>query len=107
MHCNLLDKLQNKEGLWMSDEEWQFQAKDHLIYILNISKTKALRATNDGEVILEDFKKDKDKQLWKKGESNVDGYFTLENFKLPKVMTAISSSRLEIQGNTSLRWPNI
>ena len=69
-------------------------------------------------VILQDFEKDKAEQLWKKGETNAEGYFTLmnskvpqvatlnatgeavlENSKVPMIMTATSSIRLEIQGN--------
>jgi hypothetical protein len=34
--------LINKEGLWTSDDEWNFKTKDDLIYIENISKTKVL-----------------------------------------------------------------
>ena len=104
--------LKNK-GLWMSDEEWNFKAKDDLIYIENISKTKVLGATSDGEVILEDFEESKAEQLWKKGEPrdfaseifrepDAEGYFTLENSKEPKFMTAISESCLEIRGNITL-----
>ena len=70
-----------------------------MIYIENISKTKVLEAKNDGEVILEDFEDGNADQLWKKGESDADGYFTLENSKVPKVITAISKSGLEIKGN--------
>ena len=40
-----------------------------------------------------------DDQIWKKGEPNCQGYFTLENSQVPKVMTAISSNSLEIKGN--------
>ena len=72
-----------------------------MIYIENISRTKVLGITNDGEVILEDFKEDKAEQLWKKGVSRddgFDGFYSLENLKVPKVITAISSSNLEIKG---------
>ena len=58
----------------MSDEEWNFKTKDDLIYIENISNTKVLGATSDGEVILEDFEEDKAEQLWKKGEPDNEGY---------------------------------
>ena len=91
--------LQNKDGLWTSDEDWNFKTKDDLIYIENISKTKVLGTSNDGEVVLEDFEEDKTEQLWKIGEYKAKGYFTIENSKVPKVMTAISSSSLEIKGN--------
>ena len=85
----------------MSDEEWNFKAKDDLIYIENISRKKVLGITNDSEVILEDFKEDKAEQLWKKGiirNDGFDGFYSLENSKVPKVITAISSSNLEIKG---------
>ena len=88
----------------MSDEEWNFKTNDDLIYIENISKTKVLGATSDGKVILEDFEEDKPGQLWKKGVPDDEGYLTLENSNVVKVMTAISESDLEIKGNTTLRW---
>ena len=105
--------LKNLDEKWMSGEEWNFKAKDDLIYIENISKTKVLGATSDGEVILEDFEESKAEQLWKKGEPrdfaseifrepDAEGYFTLENSKEPKFMTAISESCLEIRGNITL-----
>ena len=68
-----------------------------------MSKTKVLSAKSYGEVILEDFQKGKTEQLWKKGEPDAEGYFTLENyFVRPKFMTAISESGLEIKGNIIL-----
>ena len=94
----------------MSDEEWNFKAKGDLIYIENISKTKVLGITNDGKVILEDFKEDKPEQLWKKGFSRSDGFdefYSLENSKVPKLITAVSSSNLEIKGkmyNSDMEW---
>ena len=44
-------------------------------------------------------------QLWKKGETNTEGYFTLINsdqkHKSPQFMTAISANKLEIEGTYS------
>ena len=59
--------------------------------------------TNDSKVILENFDEGKDEQLWKKGEPNAEGYFTLENFNRTEIMTAFSSSILQIKGNVTLR----
>ena len=88
----------------MSDEEWNFKPKDDLIYIENITKTKTLEAKSWGSVYLEDFEEDEAKQLWKKGEPNAEGYFTLENSSGAKlVLTATSSSRLKIHCNITLR----
>ena len=86
----------------MSDEEWNFKAKDGLICIENISKTKTLQAQPWG-VYLRDFEEDEAEQLWKKGEPNAEGYFILENSSVLKVLTASSSSDLKIQGNITFK----
>ena len=54
---------------------------------------------NDSEVILEVYEEGKAEQLWKKGKPDAEGFFTLENSEMPKFITAISESGLEIQGN--------
>ena len=74
---------------------------DVLIHIRNITQTdieKVLGMKNDDKVILEDLKQNRKEQLWKIGACDKDGYFTLENFNVPKFMTAISSTSLEIKG---------
>ena len=76
---------------------------DGLIYIENTSKTKFLQAKSDGNVIYEDFEDGKPEQLWKKGKPDVEGYLTLENSGVSKVLTAISESGLEVKGNITLR----
>ena len=96
--------LKNKEGAWKSDDDWEFKPQiNGLIYIENTSKAKVLRATSDDKVILEDFEEGKAHQLWKKGELDAEDYFTLENSGVPKVLTAISESSLEIKGNITMR----
>ena len=96
--------LKNKKGLWKSEEPWNFETNDDdLIHIENISKTKVLATASDGQVILEDLEEGKAEQLWKKGNLDHEGYFTLENSKVSKVITAISESGLEIKGNITLR----
>ena len=47
--------LKNKEGLWMSDEEWIFKMQNDsidsiYIEIKNSSKTKVLESSGDGKV---------------------------------------------------------
>ena len=58
-------------------------------------------ATHDGKVVEEDFVEGKPGQLWRKGEPNDDGYFTLKTSesKSKKVLTAVSASELEIKGD--------
>ena len=100
--------LHNREGLWKSNDMWNFTVKEgvlpkELIYVENINETKVWGTTNDGKVILEIFEEDKAEQLWKKGEPNAEGYFTLENYEVSKVITATSSTSLELKGNIILQ----
>ena len=96
--------LKDKAGLWKSVDSWIFKTKDDdVIYIENTSKTKVLEATSDGRVIQEFSVEGKANQLWKKGKPDVEGYFTLENSGVPKVITAIFKSGLEIKGNIIMR----
>ena len=86
--------------MWKSDDAWNFETKTkarNLIYIEDISKAKFLGITNDSKVLLENFKEHG--QVWKKGKPNAEGYFTLENLKVSKVMTATSSTSIELKGN--------
>ena len=78
-------------------------SKVDLIYIKNIHKGKVLGTKSDDEVILEVFEEGKAEQLWKKEKPNAEGYSTLVNSKVPKIMTAISSSIIRIIGNIRLR----
>ena len=94
--------LQNKAKLWISEEEWNLETKGDLIYIENVSNQKVLEATSNDKVTLEDIEDGKTEQLWKKGEPNTEGYFILENCKVPKILTAISSSVLQMKGNIIL-----
>ena len=90
----------------MSDEEWIFTEQKDFIYIekKNSSKTKVLGSSTDGKVDLENIEEDKAQQLWKKGTPNDEGYHTLKIKHIPKILTANSSSTLQIKGNLPLKW---
>jgi hypothetical protein len=79
---------------------WIFKPKgDDMIYIENTSEAqKVLEATSDGKVIQQPLVEGKADQLWKKGEPDAEGYFTLQNSRVPKLLTVISESSLEIKG---------
>ena len=100
-------RLKNKAEIWISHDDWVFTSRlGYLIYIRNYSKKWVLAAKSDGRVIHEVFEKGKDRQLWKKGATDAEGYFTLANHGLhhgSKVLTAISESGLIIKGNITLR----
>ena len=54
---------------------------------------------NTGRVIEEEIQEGKLEQLWKIGEPDTEGYFTLENSKMPKLLTFIPPCSLRIEGN--------
>ena len=87
----------------MWNVKYEKDGDDGLFYIENTSKTKVLTATNNHQVILEDFEEDKAEQLWKVGETDTEGYCVLESSVVPrtetveKVLTAISESGLEVK----------
>jgi len=104
------NKLRNKDGLWMSDDAWNFKSQNNSNYFVieNISNTKVLAKAaipyapkNRPEpVILEDLKEYKTEQLlWRKGEPNDEGYFTLTQLRQPTTLglTAISSNSLKLE----------
>ena len=99
--------LINKAGIWESDDMWIFKTKDDdLFYIENTSNKKVLGSTWDvgRKVILEDPEEGNSEQLWKKGKTDAQGYFTLENGYEPTlVITAISKSGLTMKSNITLR----
>ena len=95
--------LHNKGKIWESDEKWAFKRQTiDLIYIENISTKKVLGSTNH-LVSQEDYVKGKAQQLWKKGEPNAEGYYTLETSSGTNIMTAVTSKVLVIKGNITLK----
>ena len=91
---------ENKAEIWKSNDAWGIKKTKEtptLMYIENISKNKVLGSTSDCKVILQDFAEDNPKQLWK-GMPDTEGYFVLENFELPMVLTAVSLNSLELKG---------
>ena len=107
---------------------WKFTSKGDKILIENINETKVWGTTSDGKLILESFEDNKENinktnvwgttsnskvipenfqgnkagQLWKKGGPNNKGYFTLENDRVSKFLTAVSSTSLELKGNSNM-----
>ena len=79
--------LKNKEGVKL-----KFKKKnDKEIYV--ISKKKCLEVKKNGKIIQRGYKENRAEQLWKTGEPNAEGYFTLETVENhKKIMEAVSSS---------------
>ena len=74
-----------------------------MIYVKNDSIDTVVGMENAGRVIEEEIQEGKLEQLWKIGEPDTEGYFTLENSKVPKFITLLLSG-LEIKGNITLAW---
>ena len=91
-----------KTRIYLPKGWWTFKFRDDLIYIEKDSN-KVLATGNGVKIIEEDYKEGKHEQLWKIGEANTEGYFTLENYKVPKLLTAtVDEYSLRIEGNFQL-----
>ena len=83
-----------------SYDKWIFKINGDLIYIekssslnsRNLRISKVFETKSNGKVRLKDLEEDKAEQLWKTGVPNAEGYFTLENSKVKKFMTAMTAS---------------
>ena len=85
--------LTDKANLWQSEDDWSFSANGTLgIYIENTSKSKFLGVANDNKV-----NEDSPKQLWKRGLTDSEGYFSLKKSE-SKFLTAMSAVTLKITG---------
>ena len=85
----------NKAGIWTSKEIWKFSNHSSTVNIENTSKNTLLRATSDDLVCEVDAAAT---PTWKKGDPNVEGFFTLTSIKTQKVLTAASDESLKMRG---------
>ena len=107
--------------LYICSADWKIDSKTtaNYIYIINTDTSQSLALSSSGELIQEDFKKDKSQQLWEKvliyGSDNIqerqpdaERYFTLRNYENEKdILTLTSPGQLfAMEGNISLT-PNI
>ena len=85
----------SKAGIWTSKEIWKFSDHSSAVNIENTSKNTLLRATSDDSVCEVDAAAT---PIWKKGDPNAEGYFTLTCLKSQKVLTAALNESLEMKG---------
>ena len=94
--------LRNHEDIWISNDKWDLRkegkGRKEVLYIGNISKNTVLGITYGGKIIAEKLEAGKFGQCWKQGKTNNEGYFSLISCECQNLMTAISSSDLEIKG---------
>jgi hypothetical protein len=79
---------------WNSNGKWIFKNDGT---IENTTK-KRLSITADDTTIEEIPAPDNTKQIWKKGDVNKEGYFTLMNESSEKYLTAVSTNAFETCG---------
>ena len=90
-------KLINRRNLWKSNDEWNLRDEGETFYIDNTSRKKVLAANNE-EVKEENIVQEDVRQMWVKGVTNSEGFFTLINPQSQKVLTAISVDSLKMEG---------
>ena len=89
--------LKNQSENFKSNEKWYLKKEGKTLYcIQNLTNKTVLGINHDGRVIEEEFVKEKAGQLWKKGKLNIEGYYTLENAEVSKVLTSNSNNILVI-----------
>ena len=95
------DLLRNKANNWKSNDAWRFKPED-LVYIEDISNDQVLTITNENIVKKEIMMQNDARQIWEKGEVDKEGYFTMSDRHSKKVLTAVSTQNLIIDGNRLL-----
>ena len=94
------ETLKNKSGIWMSRDEWNFgpvDSADETVYIENTSKGTVLSISNEEVKEVTHYQNDA-AQIWRKGDPDNEGYFTLSSSNSEKVLTAVSDHGLEMKG---------
>ena len=96
----------NRAHVWNSDASWflkptaneTFYIED-TFYIENASENKVLRVIGDNVELVQNGAG----ELWEKGETNKEGYFTLTKSSTEKALTAISADCLVLKGKIMFR----
>ena len=91
--------LRNKADNSILGKEWYIKTKKTFINIVDVSDEKMVIGTSNNDTVIEEKLVDgKSGQLWKKGKPDAEGYFSLESSESSKILTATSSSKLEVLG---------
>ena len=101
--------LINKTTNWQRGQKWNFKPVEKeggkiekeggKIYIEKTLNDKVLATSTDWQLTEEAFDKQNDRQKWKKGTEDEEGFFTLENVSSEKFLTATSKDGLVVKGN--------
>ena len=100
-------KLVNRAHVWNSNASWCFKPlednafyDDNTFHIWNTSENKVLSVIDDNVELVQDGAG----ELWEKGETNKEGYFTLTKSSSEKALTAISGDCLGIKGKIMMEF---
>ena len=91
----------------MSKDAWNFgpvDSADTTVYIENTSKNTVLSISNDEVKEVTQYQNDA-AQIWRKGDPDNEGCFTLSNTTSQKILIAVSDHGLEMKG--ILRFLNL
>ena len=88
-----------KEGGKIEKEGGKIEKEGGKIYIEKTLNDKVLATATDWQLTEEAFDKQNDRQKWKKGTEDEEGFFTLENVSSEKFLTATSKDGLVVEGN--------
>ena len=96
--------LKNKENTWQPDGNWSFTnateknlQNEKWIRIKNKVNNKTLVGFGSKAIANETFVEGRPIQLWKRGQPDNEGYYTLQNSESLKLITADTNS-LELKG---------
>ena len=91
----------NRAHVWNSDAIWFLKPTAHNTFCIgNASENKVLRVLEDNIELVQNGAG----ELWEKGETNKEGYFTLTQSSSEKALTAISTDCLVIKGKIMLEF---
>ena len=98
------NKLVNKDEDWKPKEEWNIgKGRGRMKKIENQNQTvlEIPEKNKEGNLAKGSYNKNKDEQMWKKGISDDNGYFTLKNKKSSQFLAADadSDSGFRVKGN--------
>ena len=99
--------LKSKSGtIWKPEEQWTFVTaeKDGCTgYIANSQNPDiGLGLSGDSVIEVTSYQNDTT-QIWKKGEPDRKGYYTLTSVTTQKVLTAISDETIEVRGKSMIK----
>ena len=87
--------LKNKANFWETTDQWSIETKVNMICIRNISENKVLGITANEE----EFEEGNKGQIWIQGQTDIEGYSTLQNSESFKFLIATSGKSLDTKSN--------